>query len=749
MLRAMIMLKNFREDKSDTTPTTEELWEYGNKEIHTLVEAAVLFCKDQTRSLNLAVKLDEIAKSKSEAGRYRPLATGINSILLDFHKRKIGGLEGGLEKDLTLYDVGANLVIDMNRSKRKPDVYESRYEDLLRLTPEFKKHSFKQLADLMEDDPETWSAFSSDRAKSGITKWSDLITCIEVKKIKGPGSWNKLPRQKWEKGEYSARELLRQENFTCSEPDTSPPTAGQGTASAVPVASRKRRGKASKKGKAAGRTDMNTTALGPLHTGALSPDVQCAFYALELMRARWDKTHSIVMLLSGKCFLSFERLDTADARFTDDNFSVNWYDSQGCIATRPISLFGNELPLFVATIILFQRFRDPMRGRASLQLKATICGRVVPFDIPEDTNARCELRGRRPVTAVPVAPGHAGLPQGSNPARTLATRTHPDTSANAPLEELFFKSYWRETSRDAEKDILDTAKARARQHLPPEHVGDVLNHLPEIYHSEDRNELSTLHIRLFANLNGGDPRVLCLMMSKRLLSMEETFDVQEVEEKVWEILRCLCLLWALGIAHCDVTFDNIMAVEGAEGGKKYMVLNDFDLAGVMNPGDESPPRKGHERTGTKPFMALDYMGHPDGSIPHVLRHDIEATLWSMAWYSYDRDRKWSWDVGSLLLVSQTKEWWLSHLTGPVSEQVENEHIDPKFAHLWGAVVSALKDEFVASMDTGYDPHNPDFMPSVPRQGKDFLMQCEKYLPRKDQFKTWPWMDFAVKEPHGY
>ena len=42
-----------------------------------------------------------------------------------------------------------------------------------------------------------------------------------------------------------------------------------------------------------------------------------------------------------------------------------------------------------------------------------------------------------------------------------------------------------------------------------------------------------------------------------------------------------------------------------QDGKKYGVLNDFDLAAIMAVGERTPKKQGFERTGTLPFMALD------------------------------------------------------------------------------------------------------------------------------------------------
>ena len=57
------------------------------------------------------------------------------------------------------------------------------------------------------------------------------------------------------------------------------------------------------------------------------------------------------------------------------------------------------------------------------------------------------------------------------------------------------------------------------------------------------------------------------------------------------------------------------------------ILNDFDLAAKMEPGDRNPTRKGWERTGTLPFMALDLLKYHDGQFKRWYRHDLESSAW--------------------------------------------------------------------------------------------------------------------------
>ncbi|KAF5311631.1 hypothetical protein D9611_009449 [Ephemerocybe angulata] len=729
MLKALIMLKRDREDKEqDEEPMPlEKLSAYGDSQLLILVREAVDFCNDATRSGKLVRKLEEVATHDSEASARYPLVTGLNSILIDFKNRDIGRLKPCSANDLTLYNVGSNMVLDSTllmkvsdgMSKRKPDIYESRYEHLHQSTSEFSTLSFEGFATFMESNQPSWAQSSRCAVTAKQTEWSDIVSCTELKKSQGPGSWQQPLRRMWEQHSYSTRSLIHEyEPCPKSQETLSPlyPVSGSSPTDRGNL----KRGRTSdeplnepspKKFKTSSNPHEQEEPLWSVHPGLLPTEIQCSFYGLELLRSRWDKTHN-------------------------DSFSLRWYDSQGCIRTHAVSLSGDELPLVVATIVLLQRFLGPMRGKPNIDLKANIDGREVLFDVPPGAHPRWEVRGRRPLAVRPLPLASQG---GSSDNLGLNTSSpSPETS----LEGCFFKWYWRESDRKAEKHIVDVAKARALKYLPEGHVSDVIDHLPEIYHSEDYELLSTFHIRSFCQLDTTGALIPCAMMSKRLVSMEEAFEPDEVRVQVWDILRCLFLLWALGISHGDVSLDNIMSTLPSEDGTKRMVLNDFDLALVMTPGDESPGKNGLvERTGTRPFMALDLLDDTDKLVKRIRRYDIESVFWSLLWYC---SRKWDWTEGTNQQIWGRKWRWLRHLN--VKDPVPDADVEEECIPLWTAVAVTICTEehtlMVSKTQASLLANKP------PRTDKDFLELCETMFPRAERYKSWPWMDFAVKEDRG-
>ena len=76
-----------------------------------------------------------------------------------------------------------------------------------------------------------------------------------------------------------------------------------------------------------------------------------------------------------------------------------------------------------------------------------------------------------------------------------------------------------------------------------------------------------------------------------------------------------------------------------QDGKKYGVLNDFDLAAIMSVGERTPKKQGFERTGTLPFMAIDLLKYPNGQISRWFRHDLESCMWCVVWQALAKERE--------------------------------------------------------------------------------------------------------------
>lgn len=126
----------------------------------------------------------------------------------------------------------------------------------------------------------------------------------------------------------------------------------------------------------------------------------------------------------------------------------------------------------------------------------------------------------------------------------------------------------------------------------------------------------------------------------------------------------------MGIAHNDISLSNLLCTE--RNGHIVGILNDFDLAGFMEPGARNPERMGWERTGSIAFMAMDLLMNPDGTEKRWYRHDLESFLWCLLWVMLKKPPV-SWlDDGFAVVQSQKRA-----LCDEIPELIRNINIDWK------------------------------------------------------------------------
>ena len=111
-------------------------------------------------------------------------------------------------------------------------------------------------------------------------------------------------------------------------------------------------------------------------------------------------------------------------------------------------------------------------------------------------------------------------------------------------------------------------------------------------------------------------------------------------------------------------------------------LNDFDLAAVMDPGQESTERKGSERIGTKRFMATYLLNISNETLCRLYGHDLESIIWCLAWYCKPEN---TWKNRSFMDIYRFKlSWAHSNLATPL------ENIRKGAAALWRPTLCLVK-----------------------------------------------------------
>ncbi|TFK21003.1 hypothetical protein FA15DRAFT_707593 [Coprinopsis marcescibilis] len=608
-------------DGNETKPLRAELSpdalaQYGAKRLELLVAEAIDWCNGPlTRELRkMKENLKKTLSTEVEKDRYHPLSVALNAILVHCSGNNVS-------HDASLFAVNdPAIVTSMATSSEVPKCTERR-PDLIALTlcrfheiaTQCQPHDCSHFAEMLEKQTNLWEgARKNAYCKIG---WADVHNPFKIK-AEDIIDCTRMDRP------YEVADILPKVHKQKFEPQAGP------TASMSSAADDKANaGEAPSKSESTGYTNnpskrKDTTLhrssskrqkLSPLPSSTtVTADVQCAYYGLELLRSRWDRTHSTVFLLVG------------------------------CIETEPIDIV-EQLPLLVATMVLFQRFGTRMRGIAPLDLKATVNGRKHQYDIPSKTSVPWKLKGRRCVIYKPEAKVTADEPskQGEADADEV---TRSSTKLPDDLKNTFFKFSCREEERDGEGDIISCTMERAEKHLG-KFAKDITNHLPIVLHYKAHDKLSTKFIRQFAGvgIDGTQgSRVPWEMLSKEMKPVDELLP-DDFFAKIWGVIRCKWmshfLLWKIGIAHGDISVNNLM-VKSLPNGNKVMVLNDYDVAAVMAEGEKSPSTKGDVITGTPPFMAFDLLFSSDGSVFRLYRHDLESILWCIAWYC-NQEKCWT------------------------------------------------------------------------------------------------------------
>ncbi|KZV64384.1 hypothetical protein PENSPDRAFT_171112 [Peniophora sp. CONT] len=118
---------------------------------------------------------------------------------------------------------------------------------------------------------------------------------------------------------------------------------------------------------------------------------------------------------------------------------------------------------------------------------------------------------------------------------------------------------------------------------------------------------------------------------------------------VLQSVQCHHRAWTAGIHHKDVALGNFMYSAG-KNGEPLGILVDWDVA---------PRKDTHQinRSGTIPFMALDFLRSPDKHIEHLYQHDLEAMFWVLVWACYPKGTFRDWDYHNCYLEMLTFSDW--------------------------------------------------------------------------------------------
>ncbi|KAJ3711379.1 hypothetical protein C8R42DRAFT_360305 [Lentinula raphanica] len=208
----------------------------------------------------------------------------------------------------------------------------------------------------------------------------------------------------------------------------------------------------------------------------------------------------------------------------------------------------------------------------------------------------------------------------------------------------------------------------------------VFNHLPKIYCSFNLQlRDNTLQQSLEPKFGDAyEMHVVRGTIQERLEPLTSLEMAKECAQVFYDVLQCHHWVWE----HPKILHRDILIMVRVKDGRKYGVLNDWDLASCVD--DLEKGATSQYRTGTRPSMAheqqaLDWKG------PHRYRHDVESLFYVMMLFAflYSKPSK---------AVSKTEdelykyEAWhqldsltLSNLKGKIMYQTWSPRVTPFFA----------------------------------------------------------------------
>ncbi|PBK66012.1 hypothetical protein ARMSODRAFT_960459 [Armillaria solidipes] len=347
--------------------------------------------------------------------------------------------------------------------------------------------------------------------------------------------------------------------------------------------------------------------------------IQCAKYAMQILSSAGLRSHALVTLIDR------------------DRLQLKYYDRSSIVVSQAIDIADKEeRRLFVAMLIGCHRLTLRQRG--------------ILHDILEDPYIRSygEMKGKNPVNLFNGLKMTLQGADGTDIFLTLGDIIHRQRgligrntcvvlahSSAWPNRDLVVKISWPGVYRDSEKKLMDAAKAKADEMAGEGKTHWVLDHLPEILHSQDFrfNDEDSPQKRLMELLIEAkyadkktfiyEERLLRITVSERLFPITDLTDVKDIAQVFFDIFRCHHWLYENPkILHRDMSLNNLMYRKRHDNSKGKIrilgVLNDFDLSSLI-PLEEAASL---HRTGTPPYMAHELLGRSD--VSHLYRHDVEA-----------------------------------------------------------------------------------------------------------------------------
>ncbi|CAA7263641.1 unnamed protein product [Cyclocybe aegerita] len=408
--------------------------------------------------------------------------------------------------------------------------------------------------------------------------------------------------------------------------------------------------------------------------------MQCASYALEMLSHGGFRTHVLGVLV------------------TDDKLELLYYDHSITIRSESVC-FTQDTASLVALLYCMQMLTPAgwgyvdVIGPPPLGKSSNTSGPSVspdPLVSTDPSTAQDELRTTRSKSK-PSVPGYRQPLHG--------THLHLQNGQVLELGELIFRQHaligrgscvvcgkaensheWADkplvvkfsftpVTRISEGAMLEKIVELAKGDT--ENVG-MLAHLPDVLHHEavPPGDVQSRFSAWLKNQGiGYEDRRLQILVMTELFSIKELRSTAAIAPVFRDVFKCYKWLHEVAqVIHRDVSLNNIM-YRKKEDGSACGVLSDFDLALFLSE-NKAAASTSTQRTGTKPYMAIDLLDNPKVTLLHRYRHDLESLFYVLVCLTTHEDNKdiLAWPaLGWQELAVAKREFLRSELPVPVPE----------------------------------------------------------------------------------
>ncbi|KAK0488516.1 hypothetical protein IW261DRAFT_1326532 [Armillaria novae-zelandiae] len=190
-------------------------------------------------------------------------------------------------------------------------------------------------------------------------------------------------------------------------------------------------------------------------------------------------------------------------------------------------------------------------------------------------------------------------------------------------QSLVIKAAYKDGARSLETNLVRKLLSKAPK---------LKKYLPDITWNRLYDSEKDLHLPRFKFaldvLSTFPVRHLLYFACKRYEKLWQVHSLEEFKAVFIDYVECHYWAYKEGkVLHRDISDNNLMVHRN--GDTVIGILNDWDNASEVEEDGTVMSSKALQRTGTRPFMALDLL--VTNTLPHLHRHDLESFLYILVW----------------------------------------------------------------------------------------------------------------------